>query len=282
MFDFIFDKIFPMDWLKGLATELFSVDQFNGVIDILKFDPNNGLWQTLYKYYNIFKPFAIYLAVVLTVVHIVNNFSEDPEGDYSTLLNPFIRLMVAIIMIDKGFEILGYIYSFSMYLVNRIHVLVGQISSNDGIADAVWNDILHTYADNKGHIGLAKRIFLTVNIKMAGFLLFIPNLLIQGAVCYKLATVFVKIAAAPIALMDTYGRMSLTDTKSVKFLKGLLADAISLMFFVVVIAVVANIVAMNFAAGQSLMAVTLKYVSLLLIAVFVMFTSDYVFKNTLG
>lgn len=199
------------------------------VQDLLKFDNKQvGLVQSIWDYFVIV---GIGMTLIYFIMEINRKFAlEGGDLNFKSMFAPFLKFIIAIIILSQASKIVGWILSFGNVMIDQISDLMTGDATQEAKRAAAQSSAKDSCMAMFKSLGFFENIGILLPMLVCGVVSLVLNVVwLYKAYLYKLEVLF-RLAITPIACADIY---SGSNSAAIRYLKNFLALAIYAVSFVV-------------------------------------------------
>lgn len=280
---------------KWMFEEVFGGGAFSGVYDILnvallggsKYSNATDLIKNIYQ--NVMVPIALSLLVIYFVCTLIEK-STNEQFTYEQMFLLFAKMIVAVFLIDKGYDLMMKFQEVGLGFLNSFHTVAsdkgltsgsGAIANDDNLK-ALYKAYLGVdYPNEPGWIDGIKNLISGrgITLLLAWVFSFVVKIAVYLIVFMRILEVFLRTMFAPVALSDVF--YNGLNSTGFRFLKNYLA--VSMQIVVIYGCVILyNVLMADIATGVGRSAFLVKYLGLTAATVGVLFKSQSLIKEFVG
>lgn len=208
----MFDKLasfFDFFTLEGLVKIIFQVNSFSEIADLMRInlfsssDQFGGILNLIRGMYNTVFPVAVMLLFIHFMISMIEKCSND-TFTWEQLWKLFAALLASKILIEHGFEILNYLFSVGLAIIDSFSGLRG---SAPGLAlgEEEIKEILDALNENMNWVvNFLRNILIWVALLIPALGAFIMKSAIFVICFSRIAEIYVRVVLTPIALSDFF------------------------------------------------------------------------------
>ena len=225
----MFDKLlnfFEFFTLEGLIKILFQTDAFSDITELMSINlfsssgQFGGILGLIRSMYNVVFPAAVMLLFIYFMLAMIDKCSNDTFS-WEQLWKLFAALLASKILIEHGFEILEYLFSVGLSIVNSFSSLRSP-GSEFALGEEEIKEILDMLNENMSWVVKFLRnilIWIALLIPALAACLMKASIFV---ICFsRIAEIYVRVVLTPIALSDFFHGG--TQSAGWRYLKSFLA-----------------------------------------------------------
>ena len=224
----MFEKIFT----GGISKDVYDILSLSLLSENSKFEKAFHFVQNIYS--NLMVPIALSLLIIYFCVVFIEKTTNE-QFTYEQMFLLFAKMVVAIFLIDKGFDLLVKFHEFGLLFLKEFDALAGDLTDknfsvdNDPTLQAAFKDLTGKswdeewkWLDNIKHL-FPGGIFIVVSALFS----WLVKCIIYVVVFLRILEIYVRTMFAPIALSDVF--YNGLNSTGFKFLKSYLAVSIQVV-----------------------------------------------------
>ena len=208
MFDKVFD-LFEFFTLEGLVKIIFQTNSFSEITDLMNINlfsstgQFGGILGLIRGMYNVVFPAAVMLLFIYFMLSMIDKCSSDTFS-WEQLWKLFAALLASKILIEHGFEILEYLFSVGLSIVNSFSDLRSP-GSEFALGEEEIQEILNTLNENMNWVvKFLRNILIWIALLIPALVAFIMKSSIFVICFSRIAEIYVRVVLTPIALSDFF------------------------------------------------------------------------------
>lgn len=281
-------NFFEFFTLEGLIKIIFQTNSFSEITDLMSinlFSPSGqfgGILNVIRAMYNTVFPVAVMLLFIYFMLAMIEKCSNDTFS-WEQMWKLFAALLASKIIIEHGFEILEYLFSVGLTIVNSFTGL-RSAGSEFALGEEEIQEILDTLNSNMAWVfTFLRNILIWIALLIPALVAFIMKCCIYVICFSRIAEIYVRVVLTPVALSDFFhGGM---QSAGWRYLKSFLAISLQGAMIIVIAMVYDQLMAVmlgNYAQDHEFW----KFFSISMImqasAIMLMFKSLNLAKEVLG
>ena len=281
-------NFFEFFTLEGLIKIIFQTNSFSEITDLMSinlFSPSGqfgGILNVIQAMYNTVFPVAVMLLFIYFMLAMIEKCSNDTFS-WEQMWKLFAALLASKIIIEHGFEILEYLFSLGLTIVNSFSGLRSP-GSEFALGEEEIQEILDTLNSNMAWVfTFLRNILIWIALLIPALVAFIMKCCIYVICFSRIAEIYVRVVLTPVALSDFFhGGM---QSAGWRYLKSFLAISLQGAMIIVIAMVYDQLMAVmlgNYAQDHEFW----KFFSISMImqssAIMLMFKSLNLAKEVLG
>lgn len=281
-------NFFEFFTLEGLIKIIFQTNSFSEITDLMSinlFSPSGqfgGILNVIRAMYNTVFPVAVMLLFIYFMLAMIEKCSNDTFS-WEQMWKLFAALLASKIIIEHGFEILEYLFSVGLSIVNSFSDLRSP-GSEFALGDDEIQEILETLNSNMAWVfTFLRNILIWIALLIPALVAFVMKSCIFVICFSRIAEIYVRVVLTPVALSDFFhGGM---QSAGWRYLKSFLAISLQGAMIIVIAMVYEQLMAVmlgNYAQDHEFW----KFFSISMImqasSIMLMFKSLNLAKEVLG
>lgn len=281
-------NFFEFFTLEGLIKIIFQSNSFSEITDLMSinlFSPSGqfgGILNVIRAMYNTVFPVAVMLLFIYFMLAMIEKCSNDTFS-WEQMWKLFAALLASKIIIEHGFEILEYLFSVGLSIVNSFSGLRSP-GSEFALGEEEIQEILETLNSNMAWVfTFLRNILIWIALLIPALVAFIMKSCIFVICFSRIAEIYVRVVLTPVALSDFFhGGM---QSAGWRYLKSFLAISLQGAMIIVIAMVYEQLMAVmlgNYAQDHEFW----KFFSISMImqasSIMLMFKSLNLAKEVLG
>ena len=281
-------NFFEFFTLEGLIKIIFQTNSFSEITDLMSinlFSPSGqfgGILNVIRAMYNTVFPVAVMLLFIYFMLAMIEKCSNDTFS-WEQMWKLFAALLASKIIIEHGFEILEYLFSVGLSIVNSFSGLRSP-GSEFALGEEEIQEILETLNSNMAWVfTFLRNILIWIALLIPALVAFIMKSCIFVICFSRIAEIYVRVVLTPVALSDFFhGGM---QSAGWRYLKSFLAISLQGAMIIVIAMVYEQLMAVmlgNYAQDHEFW----KFFSISMImqasSIMLMFKSLNLAKEVLG